>query len=254
MDMLLLVATLVSLTFGTAMSAIAWRLSRQNAERRAARIEVLQAMSGGRAPESVEPDYQYADPATTGRADLFATPDRAPAGHWRARLAIVVSLAGGAAIAYGLYSQGVFGGTATAAPAGDARPIELLSLRHTTDELGSFTVTGLVQNPVGGRKTTDIIAVVYLFDEGARLVATGRAALDIATLQPGDEAAFMVSIPKAAAVVKYRVGFRHADGGVVPHVDRRGQPPADTTEDAVGHAPGRPPVTAPLAGRRSEGV
>lgn len=252
MESLLVIATLASLTLGTVMSAIAWRLLRHNSERRAARVEALQAMAGVADTHPDGPDYQYADPVAAG-ATLFSAPERIPARRWTHRLAVVMAIAACAALPYALYSLGVFGAIANAAPAGTALPLELLSLRHTADGLGVFSVTGLVQNPAGGRTTKDIVAVVYLFDDTGRFVATGRAALDVASLQPGDEATFVVSIPKAAGVGKYRVGFRLADGGVVAHVDRRGQPPVETTEDAIDTERGRPVASPPLPPGRSEG-
>src|SRR5262249_27698846 len=47
---------------------------------------------------------------------------------------------------------------------GEPRPLELLSLRHSNDSDGAFTITGLVQNPASGQTVRKVIAVVYLFD------------------------------------------------------------------------------------------
>lgn len=168
------------------------------------------------------------------------------------RRASAGSIAACAALPYALYSLGVFGSLATAAPAASA-PVELLSLRHTADDLGVFTVTGLLQNPVNARKTGSIIAVVYLFDDAGRFITSGRAPLDAGALQPGEEATFSIAIPKASGVGKYRVGFRFAEGGVVAHIDRRGQAPAETSEDAVGVAPRRSTGMPLLPPGRSEG-
>jgi hypothetical protein len=258
MDSLLLVATLGSLTLGTVMSVIAWRLLRLNAERRAARVEALQAMAAA----DVEPnaaeldDYQFTQTDETSQAtetrELFLPAEHLPAARWPARLGVVVAITACAALPYALYSLGVFGAIATAAPAASA-PVELLSLRHSTDDPGVFTVTGLIQNPTNGRKTGGIIAVVYLFDDAGRFITTGRAPLDAGALQPGEEATFTVAIPKASGVGKYRVGFRFAEGGVVAHIDRRGQAPAETSEDAVGAAPRRSTSMPFLPPSRSEG-
>jgi hypothetical protein len=170
-------------------------------------------------------------------------------------MAVALGIAACAAIPYALYQMGVFNAIATAAPAGEAQPIELLSLRHMVDDQGSFTVTGLVQNPKGGRKTNGLVAVVYLFDDAGRFMATGRSAVDVPMLQGGEEATFTVTIPKTTGVGKYRVGFRLTEGGVVSHVDRRGQPPTGTTEDAIGVGRGRTAVSPSpvLQPRRSEG-
>jgi hypothetical protein len=84
-------------------------------------------------------------------------------------------------------------------------------------------------------------------------MATGRAAVDVPSLQAGEEATFTVTIPKMAGVGKYRVGFRLSEGGVVSHVDRRGQAPTGTTEDTVGGGRGRTALSPMFLPRRSEG-
>jgi len=114
-----------------------------------------------------------------------------------------------------------------------AEPLELLSLRHATAPSGAFTVTGLVQNPAEGLSLDNIVAVVYLFDEKGQYFASGRAQLDLPAFRPGDESPFVVTIPEASGVSRYRVGFRLHDGGVVGHIDRRGQLPHNTTGDAL---------------------
>ena len=270
MDSLLLMATLVSLLLGTVMAVIAWRILRQNAARRAARVEALQSLAdeymeagsldpaiprGLKTPDSISPmevDLQYSDEPAAG-ARLFTLPEGMPESRWQARLALALVLAACASVPYALYQMGVFSAIASAAPVGQALPLELVSLRHTVDDHGGFTVTGLVQNPAGGRKTSGLVAVVYLFDDAGRFMATGRAAVDAPTLQAGEEAAFTVTIPKTAGVGKYRVGFRLTEGGVVSHVDRRGQTPIGTTEDAVGGGRGRTALSPLMQPRRSEG-
>jgi hypothetical protein len=126
--------------------------------------------------------------------------------------------------------------------------LELLSLRHSLDANGAFTVTGLVQNPGDGLATRQIVAVVYLFDRDGNYFAGGKAALDVAALRPGDESPFVVHIPSIGRVSRYRVGFRSEEGGVVAHVDRRGQLPTGMTGDAI-DAPASPHGAA----RRPEG-
>ena len=102
-----------------------------------------------------------------------------------------------------------------------APPLELLSLRHSSDPTGAFTVTGLVENPVKGSSFTNVVAVVYLFDEDGQYFAGGRARIDASVFRPGDQSGFVVTIPGAGLVSRYRVGFRLEDGGVVAHVDGR---------------------------------
>ena len=148
----------------------------------------------------------------------------------------------------------MFGAIANAAAAPrDAQPLELLSLRHATDDAGTFTVTGLVQNPQSGRALRGVVAVIYLFDQQGRFLSSGRAAIDVPAFQPGDESPFVVKIPAVGAVTRYRVGFRYTDGAVVAHVDRRGQLPDGTMENAIEPAHQPPSSPAPLGPRGSEG-
>jgi hypothetical protein len=138
--------------------------------------------------------------------------------------------------------------------AGSARqPLELLSLKHSTDQNGAFVVTGLVQNPTEGASLRGVVATVYLFDQQGRYFASGRARLDVTTLGPGEESPFVVQVPHAAAVSRYRVGFRLDDGGVVAHVDRRGQTPAGTSGDTIDDERGPSVATPAATPRRSEG-
>jgi hypothetical protein len=118
------------------------------------------------------------------------------------------------------------------------RPLELLSLRHHSDA-ATFTVTGLVQNPPSGVTVSRAIAVVYLFDRDGSYFASGKATLEFDRLQPGDESPFVVRVPNTSRVARYRVGFRSEEGGVIAHIDRRGQPPSGTTGDSL-DAPGTP--------------
>jgi hypothetical protein len=137
----------------------------------------------------------------------------------------------------------------TAANGSDTPPLELTSLRNDITADGEFVVTGLVHNPAVGIPRRGVVAVVYLFDQEGHYFASGRAALELPTFQPGDESPFVVRVPASAGVSKYRVGFRMEDGGVVAHVDRRGQPPSDTTGDTLDSRPVASPISAP---RRSE--
>ena len=74
------------------------------------------------------------------------------------------------------------------------------------------------------------MAVVYLFDRDGHYFATGRAGIDVASLTPGDQSPFVVKVAHGSGAARYRVGFRHMDGAVVAHVDKRGQALDGTTE------------------------
>jgi hypothetical protein len=165
----------------------------------------------------------------------------------------VYALNSGTWLSAGLSSLTSFGDRDTTVASSARQPLELLSLKHTTDQSGTFIVTGLVQNPADGATLRGVVATVYLFDPQGRYFASGRARLDVPTLGAGEDSPFVVKIPQAAVVARYRVGFRLDDGGVVAHVDRRGQTPAGTTGDTTDDN-ATPSVVAPAATpRRSEG-
>src|SRR5262245_17431280 len=195
---------------------------------------------------------------------MFASkePRRMPIGRWLALAAAGLVIAGGAGTVYALNNGDWLASISSLTHRGDRnemiavsarQPLELLSLRHSIDETGAFVVTGLVQNPDEGGMLRDVVATVFLFDAQGRYFASGRAKLDISTLNAGEESPFVVKIPKAAAVSRYRVGFRLDNGGVVAHVDRRGQPPSGTSGDSIEGDPGPAIVTPAATPRRREG-
>lgn len=190
---------------------------------------------------------------------LFAEPEgRTPSHRWIALATVggVMALAIGGI--YAIYTTDLWSKLTHARSAvstsnvGEA-PLELLSLRHTTDAAGEFVVTGLVQNPATSPALRGVVAVLYLFDREGRYFASGRAPLDVTVLSAGGEAPFVIKVPATTAgISRYRVGFRQEDGGVVAHIDRRGELPGGTTGDSLEGTPA--PTATPIAGpRRSEG-
>jgi hypothetical protein len=166
--------------------------------------------------------------AADAKADLFIAPERPS--PWGRRAAIIAPMA----IVIGV---GLFGATArigsslddAAAPqlqdvavqaARAAVPLELLSLRHAQQD-GRFTVAGVVQNPRDGASLARIAATVSVFGPGGAQLASGRAPLDFTTLAPGAESPFVIEVPVAQPVTRYRIGFRGDAGQVIEHVDRR---------------------------------
>jgi hypothetical protein len=95
-----------------------------------------------------------------------------------------------------------------------------MTLGHERDA-DTLTVRGMLRNPASGRELTQLTAVVLLFNHEGGFVASGRAAVQAPTLEPGAETTFVITIPGVADVGRYRVSFRTTDR-VVPHVDRRG--------------------------------
>ncbi len=167
------------------------------------------------ADRGLEPEPAVGHPAV---GELFAQHERASA--WQGRLAVGVALA--VVVTGAGWALSRQPGAGSAAPASaQARPLELLSLRHTrTAE--SLTITGLVRNPPGAAPLTHVVATAVAFAPDGTRVASGHAPLDFITMGAGDETPFVVTIPITGAVARYRVGFRAQDGTVISHVDGRG--------------------------------
>jgi hypothetical protein len=241
MDVILIVVSLLSLVLAAVMSLIAWRMARDERLRSAARIAALSAEIRD------EPAEIAVAPATSG-ADLFLNDRAAPASPaemfstTRARpensrfglVAVVAALVVGSAAAltilFGGSGSGVTEASAatelTASPShAKARapkalsPLQLVALGHERDRDG-LTVRGVLRNPSTGAEVSHLTAVVLLFNGDGGYIASGRAAVQASTLEPGGETTFVVTVSGAPEVERYRVSFR-TDGAVVPHVDQR---------------------------------
>lgn len=258
METTLMIVTIIALALALGMSGVAWRLLRDNKHRTAARVHALQQLAEEEAPVDAEDwDMGFAASVPTNRPSpdivfgATVAPPAAPPRRWLAIAAVGVVMAALVSGVYAVYRPAIAAGTGessldSAAPpavrTGAPRPIELLSLRHQAEGDGTFTITGLVQNPIEGHAVRKVMAVAYLFDREGNYFASGKASLDFTMLQPGDESPFVIRVPGVSRVSRYRVGFRSEGGGIVAHVDRRGQLPGGTTGDAVG-APLRSPST-----------
>jgi hypothetical protein len=107
-----------------------------------------------------------------------------------------------------------------AAPA--AAPLELVALGHDRDG-DRLTVRGVVRNPSSGQAQERLAVVVFAFQADGGFLTSARAIIEPLALKPGGESTFVVTVPGAAGVGRYRVSFR-SDDRVVPHVDKRGPP------------------------------
>lgn len=158
----------------------------------------------------------------------------APSRRWVALAGVAAVMAVLTLIVYAISRPAAIGSffaarvSAEAASTVTAQPLELISLKHSTDPDGSFSVVGLVQNPANGKPFQKVVAVLYLFAPDGSYFASGRGVLDV-PLEPGAESPFAIRVPNVGKVGRYRVGFRLEDGAVVAHVDRRGQPIEGTT-------------------------
>lgn len=186
---------------------------------------------------------------------MFTATDepKAPGRRWLALAAVAVVMAALVGTMYAVFKPATVGAapgattepSAAAAPSSpgatastvsqalQSRPIELLSLKHTV-EGNSFSLVGLVVNPIDATALTHVVAVVYLFDKDGAYFASGKAELEFAALRPGEESPFTIKIPNVAHIGKYRVGFRREDGSVIAHVDKRGQRAGSMTEGGGG--------------------
>jgi hypothetical protein len=159
-------------------------------------------------------------------ADIFAEPERSsPWGRRFAVIGLLVLFGGAVLFTVALRRVGPEVSTAkTVTPPGATSaavaPLELVSLRHT-QEGGTLTITGLVQNPKTGAAVSRLTATAVVFAPDGTFLAGGKAPLDYTSLAAGDESPFVVTVPVRGSVARYRVGFRAEDGSVVAHVDRR---------------------------------
>jgi len=180
-----------------------------------------------RQPET--PDLQL-QPITASGPGLFAPPEPVRAGSRLATVVaigvFVVGVAGALAVVLsggsrsGVPAERSAGAAvAASAPPAVAPPLELVSLTHER-EADRLMVRGIVRNPISAKTVGGLSAVVSAFNRDGAPVGTGRAVLDVPTLAPGAESAFVVPLAASASVERYRISFR-TDAGVVAHVDRR---------------------------------
>jgi hypothetical protein len=230
--MFLLVVTLMSMLLAAIMSVIAWRFASEERRRSEGRIAALAAeihgVSGQPLPASPVPDTDLElRPAAAGRtsSDLFArTQPVASRSRLVASVAIGVFMLGSAAALAIVLSAGsrIVANPATHAKtvgAGRTLPLELVALGHERED-DRLTVRGVIRNPSSGARLDSLTAVVFLFNHDGGLLSSGRAAIESAPLGPGGESAFVVTVPQATDVERYRVSFRTGDR-IVPHIDRR---------------------------------
>ncbi|MGH9410084.1 MAG: FxLYD domain-containing protein [Vicinamibacterales bacterium] len=246
--------TLISMAMAIALSAIVWRMLRDERQRSLARVKTLTTFANA-SPRtlasdslydrsmiaSVADDFPLLESSRTEPALFSGSGARSP---WIGRVGIIACLALAVAAVKLLPAAhrdrfvASAGPSTSAAATPVAAPLELLSLRDA-HEGGSFSIKGLVQNPADGATLAHVEATAIAFDEGGTFVASGRALLDVPTLAPGDESPFLVTMPVAANVARYRIAFRTDDGRVIAHVDRRqtaadgAKAKADTSEARV---------------------
>jgi len=228
----LLVVTLVSLVLAVMMSLIAWRVAREERARADVRVETLAsdiqaAVAAAGGARRSEPMLRAVRPARTDNVDLFS--GQTSAANSRSVVVVGVGLfvfATIAALAVVMTSstRGIGTRASNSASAQNLEKpaglpnLELQALGHERDG-DRLIVRGVVRNPTAAASGA-ITAVVFAFDRDGGFVTSGRATLDTAVLAPGADSTFLVSLPHAEHVVRYRVSFR-TDTTIVPHVDKR---------------------------------
>ena len=242
MDITLVLVTLLSLTLAAVMTALAWRLAREERRRSDARVAALAAEIG--APRAAINDLPLRDAEgvwDAGRAgpvvpvdmagDMFAAARAVQPPSRFAAVIVAGAIVVGSAAALVVVLSGSRRGAAKPAPvasgssetspttSAETAPLELVALTHERDA-DRLTVRGVVRNPASGTDVSRLTAVVFLFSRDGGFVASGRAGVDVTPFRPGTEAPFAVTIPGAIDVGRYRVSFR-TDDQVLPHIDRR---------------------------------
>jgi hypothetical protein len=215
MDPVLLALLVVSLVSAAGFGGFAWHLLREERRRSDARVAALAAAIDSTTPSAPTP----------GISDMFAAqPSAAAQGNPLIKAAVGVVMAVVLIVVVASMNRGPEApgdpGTASASTSAPASaPLELISMRHTR-EGQTLTVSGLVRNPRAGANATRVTAVILTFNRAGAFVSSARAPLDFTTLEPGGESPFVVTVPAAGDVGRYRVSFR-TETGVVRHVDRR---------------------------------
>jgi hypothetical protein len=243
MDTVLISVTALSLAMAIGMGVVIVRLLREDRERSEARVAALTAMAedaaahervvgeadvllpDATAPRHVEPglladlDIRPADHRATSSAELFSTrPESSP---WGRRFAVIGALAAVLVATAFVLTPGRMPVEPAAAPiAEESAPLDLLALRHVRDAR-TLTISGVVHNPTTGSPVSRLVASAVVFGPGGAFLTSGRAPLETATLAPGDESPFVVTVPVGGEVSRYRIGFRTEEGRVVAHVDKR---------------------------------
>lgn len=221
---ILIVITVVSVVLAAGTSIALLRRVRQERVRSEARVALLRDLAAEADDLVLRPD----NPVNQRSGIFHVDTDRTPwVGRFVAASAVAVLVVGGAWTWSALPSKATGASNPSSASSSSSSStarvdaaLELLSLRHTQEDQ-SFVVAGLVQNPRTGRQLVRIEATVLLFDNRGTMLTSGRAPIDFTTLAAGDESPFLIRVPVSAAVARYRVGFRRADGQVLGHVDRR---------------------------------
>lgn len=236
MDTLMLGITVISLVVAAVSTTVAWRVTRADRDRRAARVAALAAAAGVTAPPRLEPAAEAPLPSgrpqasTAAESGLFrdAVPDSGSGGRQRLLMGSITAFACVTLVVAGTWL--VLGRARGPVHAETRVPLELVALSHARTD-GIFSVSGVVRNPPSGRAVRALEADVRVFDAAGIMIATKAVAVDAADLAPGQEVPFTLPVGEATTAARYRVSFKSA-GAMVPHVDRRVNTPSAVSQTA----------------------
>jgi len=243
MTTLILVLMVAVIVTGVLISAVAWRYANDARRRDVARAALLRHAATtdnwDDRLDHLEPrgHFESTPPAepigeVTAIDTMFAAETRPPAApkqSWIAVAAVCIVIALVAATVTARRSDTPTATEVVTAPAPKTEapgppavvPISLKALTHARERSGDLTVTGTVQNPAGGAALDHLMAVVDAIDGADQVVATVTSGVDAPMLMAGDTTRFVVAIPRADDVARYRVRFRLRDGSAIEHRDAR---------------------------------
>jgi hypothetical protein len=231
--MFLLLVTIISLLLALVMSVIAWRVGQEERRRSDARVAALTAEihDTNRAVRFTPRPVDELEIRPTGDATvtlpasgLFSNqPSTQPAYRLFAVIGIGMLVFGSAValaviLGTGSGARAVPVAATSGISAENPSSLELVALGHERDG-DRLTVRGVVRSPLG-LPIDRLTAVVFLFSRDGGFLASGRGAVESSANGRGSEGTFVVTVPGANDVGRYRVSFR-TDDKVVPHVDRR---------------------------------
>jgi hypothetical protein len=231
--MFLLLVTIISMLLALVMSVIAWRVGKEERRRSEARVMALASeISLGNRPDRAAPqpvDELEIRPArrataTVSSGGLFANQATKQPSFRPLAVFCIGVLVFGSAVALAVILGSSAGTRALpVAATSDVKAegplsLELVALGHERDG-DRLTVRGAIRSP-SGLEINRLTAVVFLFSRDGTFLTSGRATVEPTTSGRGAEGTFMIIVPGANDVGRYRISFR-ADDRVVPHVDRR---------------------------------
>jgi hypothetical protein len=225
-NLTLAIVTVLSLIVAAIMTVVAWTLVRDERRRAAARAAIL-----AKAIHEHE-DLPLRPSSGAGHTGLFVEPPSAARSRLTAAgvgaVLLIGAITGFVLLAEGRSRPRPASGAAAHVERPPDAPLDLVALEHDRDE-NRLVIRGIVRNPASAATLSGLTAVVLVFSRDGELIATERAATAVTSLAAGAETPFVVTLPDADSVYRYRVSFR-TDDRIVPHIDRRGRNAVARTE------------------------